>query len=650
MSTHQLRVAGTVTPPGDKSISHRALLLAALAEGPSRIRNILASADVEATARALRALGVDVPPLSPDFVISGRGPGALRSPQAPIACDNSGTTARLLLGVLAALPGVEARLEGDASLSRRPMRRVAAPLTAMGADLTFEGPPGHDGLPLRVRGRVLQPLTFDSPHASAQVKGALLLAGLLAGVDVTVTEPELSRDHTERMLAARGVSVRREARTVHVPGGQHLAALDADIPGDPSSAMFFAALAALAASGELRLERVALNPTRTGGFDLLRRMGASVEVESLREAGGEPVGTLVVRPGALRAIEIAGADVPRAIDELPMLACLAARAEGTTVIRDAAELRVKESDRIRAVVANLRAIGVAADERSDGMRITGSSRPLAGAVVTHGDHRLAMAFGILGAMPGNAITIDEPSCVAVSYPAFWSVLREVTGSTAPLVIAIDGPAASGKSSTAQRVARALGIRHVDSGAFYRAITLLALEGGRAPETWTADYVLQGASRIGRRLTERSVLPMVDGADRDEAMRDTPVTGQVSRVAKMPEVRGWVNDQVRAAGVAVDVVVDGRDIGTVVFPGATLKVFLVADSHERARRRIVQRTGRAPVPAELAEEVAALEARDALDAAQSVQAPDAVVIDTSGIPQEEQVHRIVALAAARRSGA
>ena len=641
-----LRVFGTVTPPGDKSISHRALLLAALAEGPSRLRNILPSADVQATAGALRALGVELPPLEADLVVNGRGPAALRSPEAPIDCGNSGTTARLLAGILAALPGVEARLEGDASLSRRPMRRVTAPLETMGADITAEGSTGHDGLPLRVRGRPLQPLTYESPHASAQVKSALLLAGVLAGVEVTVTEPAPSRDHTERMLAARGVTVLRDAGTVRLPAGQQLAPLDTDIPGDPSSAMFFAALAALASDGALRLEGVALNPTRTGGFDLLRRMGAEVAVESVHEMGGEPVGTVVVRPGVLRGIEIAGADIPRAIDELPMLACLAARAEGTTVIRDARELRVKESDRIWAVVANLRAIGVDAEELPDGMTITGSARPLAGTVVTQGDHRLAMAFGILGAVPGNQLVIDDPACVAVSYPAFWPTLRRVTGASTPLVIAIDGPAASGKSSTAQRVARALGIHHVDSGAFYRAATLLALEGGRAPETWTAGFVLDGTRRIGRRLTAQSVLPLVDGADRDEAMRDAPVTGQVSRVARMPEVRDWVNDQVRAAGASVDVVVDGRDIGTVVFPDAALKVFLVADSRERARRRIVQRTGRSPEAAEWEAEVAALEARDALDAAQSVQAPDAEVIDTSGISQAEQVYRIVALAAAR----
>jgi cytidylate kinase len=272
-----------------------------------------------------------------------------------------------------------------------------------------------------------------------------------------------------------------------------------------------------------------------------------------------------------------------------------------------------------------------------------------------------MAFGILGAVPGNRITIDDPGCVAVSYPTFWRDLAQATGATAervdavlaepsgrrPLVIAIDGPAASGKSSTAQWVAELLGVHHVDSGAFYRAITLLALGTGRAPEEWTPETVLAQAHRIAWRLTERSVLPLVDGHVQDEAMRDAPVTRQVSRVAQMVAVRHWVNEQVRAAGAATDVVVDGRDIGTAVFPNAALKVFLVADPWERARRRLIQRLGRRPNDAEIAEETEALVARDALDAAQSAPARDAITIDTTTVTQEEQVERIVALAKATR---
>ncbi|QJR34934.1 3-phosphoshikimate 1-carboxyvinyltransferase [Gemmatimonas groenlandica] len=661
MARSPLAVRGVIRAPGDKSISHRSLIFAAMASGPTRIRDILASADVHATAGALRAMGADIPALSDDFVVNGRGVASLHSPVSPLDCGNSGTTTRLIAGLVAGLAGRAARFEGDASLSRRPMRRIAAPLTQMGARIDFEGATGHDGLPMRVHGMPLSAITFVNTHASAQVKGALMLAGLASGSGVTVQEPQRSRDHTERMLIARGVQLTVSDDGVLLPPAQTLNAVDVVVPSDPSSATFFVALAALADEGEIRLENVCLNPTRTGAFDVLRRMGVRIDVEDERTIGGEVIGTLVVFPASLQATSIGGAEIPRCIDELPMIACVAARAVGETRITDAGELRVKESDRIRAVVENLRRLGVDAEELPDGMRIIGSNASLSGHVVTHGDHRLAMAFGILGALPGNRITIDDPGCVSVSYPAFWRDLAQAVGPATqssanapaiangpkPLVIAIDGPAASGKSSTAQWVAQLLNVHHVDSGAFYRAITLLALGTGVAPELWTSQAVLAEAHRITWRLTERSVLPLVDGAEHDEAMRDAPVTRQVSRVAQMAAVRHWVNDQVRAAGAATDVVVDGRDIGTAVFPTAALKVFLVADPWERARRRLIQRLGRRPNDAEIAEETEALVARDALDAAQSAPARDAITIDTTTVTQEEQVERIVALAKATR---
>ncbi len=657
-----LVVRGTIRAPGDKSISHRALIFAAMANGPTRISDILTSADVHATAGALRALGVDIPALSDNFVVHGKGTSAMHSPESALDCGNSGTTTRLLAGLLSGLAGRVARFEGDSSLSRRPMKRIASPLTQMGARIVFEGPAGHDGLPMRVFGQALTPISYVNSHASAQVKGALMLAGLASGAGVEVLEPQRSRDHTERMLLARGVSLELSEAGVRLPPLQSLQPVDVIVPSDPSSATFFAALAALADEGQLRLENVCLNPTRTGAFDVLRRMGARIEIEDERVVGGEAIGTLVVFPASLRATTIGGAEIPRCIDELPMLACVAALAEGETRITDAGELRVKESDRIRAVVDNLRALGVDAEELTDGMRIVGSRASLSGHVITHGDHRLAMAFGILGAITGNEISVDDPACVSVSYPTFWRDLsaavvpsgaERTTGGAAALrrqqadalVIAIDGPAASGKSSTAQWVAQQLNVHHVDSGAFYRALTLLAIETGIAPEAWTPELLLAHADRITWRLTERSVLPLINGEVRDEEMRANPVTREVSRVAQMSAVRHWVNDQVRAAGAATDVVVDGRDIGTVVFPTAALKVFLVADPLERARRRLIQRLGRRPVDAEIAEETEALVGRDALDAAQSIPARDAITIDTTTVTQEEQVERIVALAKA-----
>jgi 3-phosphoshikimate 1-carboxyvinyltransferase len=419
----RLAVHGELRVPGDKSVSHRALIFAALATGTSRIRGILRSEDVESTAHVLRALGVEVPELSPEFAMDGQGAASLLPPAVNLNCANSGTTARLMMGV-AASRSFASTFTGDPSLSRRPMRRVAAPLTAMGA--RFELPEEHDGLPLTVHGTRLRGIEWKLESASAQVKSAILLAGTCAAVPVVVHEPAPTRDHTERFLRALGARVETDGGRVELHPVERLAPLDLDVPGDPSAAAFFAALGALAASGELVLRGVALNPGRTGFFAALKDMGARVDLQDRGAAGPEPVGDVVVGGGRLRAITIDADEVPALIDELPMLACVAARAEGETVVRGAAELRVKESDRITAVVSNLRAIGVAAEELPDGMIVRGSNAPLAGAIRTYGDHRLAMAFGILGALPDCDITVDDADCVSVSYPGFWQDLRAVT--------------------------------------------------------------------------------------------------------------------------------------------------------------------------------------------------------------------------------
>ena len=415
------RVGGTVRVPGDKSLSHRALMLAALGDGASRIRGILESADVRSTASVLQSLGVSIPALSGDLVVPGVGLRGMREPAGALDCGNSGTTARLMAGVVAGA-GVTARFTGDESLSRRPMRRIAAPLEAMGARVDL---PPHGGLPMTVHGAPLHGIEWESDVASAQVKSAVLLAAIVAGVPVSYTEPAKSRDHTERMLAARGVEIVTDGSAVRLAPVQALAALDLTVPGDPSSAAFFAGLAAMAAHGSVRMPNVGANPTRVGFFSALARMGAEVSLSDVRDEGGEPTATVTVEPGTLRGVRIGAAEIPGMIDELPLLACVAARAEGETVITGAGELRVKESDRIAVVVRNLRALGADAEELPDGMRIVGSEHPLRGTIGTHGDHRIAMAFGVLGALAGNDIVVDDPDCVAVSYPRFWDDLRQV---------------------------------------------------------------------------------------------------------------------------------------------------------------------------------------------------------------------------------
>jgi 3-phosphoshikimate 1-carboxyvinyltransferase len=427
----------TLRVPGDKSISHRALMLAALGRGRSRVSGLLRSADIESTANVLRALGVVIPALggADEIVIEGVGLRGLKAPDRDLDCGNSGTTARLMSGVLAASQ-FRSTLIGDVSLSARPMRRVAEPLTAMGAAIE---PAASGGLPMAITGGTLCGLTWRSEIASAQVKSAILLAGLVGDVPVEIHESAATRDHTERMLRARGVDVRSDGLAVTLVPAARLDAADTLVPGDPSSAVFLAGLAALGGAGAgVRIENVGVNPARAGAFRALKRMGAALSYEDQAEQGGEPVATIQVASSggaasggsgaggaALRGITITPDDIPSLIDELPLFACVAARAEGETRVTGAAELRVKESDRITAIVAGLRAIGATAEELPDGFVVQGSDRPLKGRVITHGDHRIAMAFGVLGALPGNEITLDDPSCVAVSYPSFWDDLTRL---------------------------------------------------------------------------------------------------------------------------------------------------------------------------------------------------------------------------------
>ena len=419
--------------PGDKSITQRALIFASLASGESRLRGLLPGGDPQSTAAALRGLGVDIPTFGGDRAvvrIRGMGLRGLAEPSGALDFGNSGTGARLMLGVLAGQP-FTSTVTGDASLRSRPMRRVTEPLSKMGAIFQEIGEP--DRLPIEVTGGSLVAFDYDAPMASAQVKSALLLAGLAGGAFVLVSEPRRSRDHTERMLRAVGVSV-----ISHEVGGawrvelrdppERIAPLDLEVPGDFSSAAFFLALAVLGGvEGGLEMDHVGLNPTRSGLLDVLGRMGASVDVEAFDERnGGEPVSALRGVRSDLVAVSVEGDEVPAMIDEFPVLAILAARAEGVTRITGASELRHKESDRIRVLADNLRAVGVRAEELDDGLEIEGGDHPLAGRVSSHHDHRIAMAFGVLGALPGNRIEVDQADVADVSFPGFWDLLDDLT--------------------------------------------------------------------------------------------------------------------------------------------------------------------------------------------------------------------------------
>ena len=419
-------VRGELRVPGDKSISHRAIMLGAIAEGQTRISGFLDGADALATMDIFRALGVAIDgPHDREVTVHGVGLRGLQAPAATLECGNSGTSMRLLCGLLAGQP-FECRLAGDASLSRRPMRRVVEPLAAMGARIdTVDGHP-----PLRVHPVAgLRAAEIRMNVASAQVKSALILAGLHAVGTSRITEPAPTRDHTERMLAAFGVTVDRDGPVIAITGGQSLAACRIDVPADISSAAFFLVAASICPGAELTLRHVGMNPTRTGVVGILRAMGADITESNPRVIGGEPVADLRVRGAHLRGIEIPPELVPLAIDEFPALFIAAACAEGTTLLRGAEELRVKESDRIAVMAEGLQAIGMPVQPTPDGMLIQGRGAEQApftgGTVQSHGDHRIAMAFSVAALRSRSPITILDTENVDTSFPRFAEMASSV---------------------------------------------------------------------------------------------------------------------------------------------------------------------------------------------------------------------------------
>lgn len=412
---------GSLTIPGDKSVSHRSVMFAALADGTSHIEGFLEGEDTRATARIFSQLGVRIETPSPSQrIVHGVGIDGLKAPQAPLDCGNAGTGMRLLAGLLAG-QSFDCTLIGDESLSGRPMRRVTGPLSQMGAriDTQDDGTP-----PLHVHGgQTLHGIDFASPVASAQVKSAVLLAGLYAQGETSVTEPHPTRDYTERMLSAFGVDIAFSPGKARLRGGQRLRATDIVVPADFSSAAFYLVAASIIPGSELRLKQVGLNPRRTGLLHALRLMGADITEENPAEQGGEPVADLVVRYAPLKGARIPEELVPDMIDEFPALFVAAAAAEGQTVVSGAAELRVKESDRLAAMATGLRALGMQVDETEDGATLHGGVRLGSGTIESHGDHRIAMAFAIAGQISDGEVRINDIANVATSFPDFDGLAR-----------------------------------------------------------------------------------------------------------------------------------------------------------------------------------------------------------------------------------
>ena len=415
-------VRGEIAVPGDKSISHRSIMLGSIARGVTSVRGFLRGEDNISTLNAFRAMGVTVADDGETLRIEGKGLHGLAEPADILDCGNSGTSMRLITGLLAGQRFFSV-LTGDKYLRNRPMKRVIEPLTRMGAAIF--GRAGGEKAPLAIAGKGLAGITYESPVASAQVKSAILLAGLYASGETTVTEPHLSRDHSERMLGYFGADLQVLDSGARIGGGRELTGRDIIVPGDISSAAFFIVAALIVPGSELLIRGVGINPTRTGILDILTAMGADIELLDRRDLSGEPVADILVRSSRLQGIEIGGDVVPRAIDEFPVICVAASLAEGRTVVKEARELRVKETDRIAAMAVNLRKAGITVVETEDGMEIQGRERLTGGEFESFGDHRIAMSMLVAGLASQRDVTVSDVECIATSFPTFTELLERV---------------------------------------------------------------------------------------------------------------------------------------------------------------------------------------------------------------------------------
>lgn len=405
-------VRGEITVPGDKSISHRAVILGALADGTTHISGFLKGADCLSTIDCFRKMGIEIEVDGDNVTVHGKGLHGLSKPSEMLYTGNSGTTTRLLCGILSGQP-FDVSMTGDASICKRPMGRVTKPLALMGADIE------NEYCPLHIHGKTLKGIEYNMTVASAQVKTALILAGLYAEGDTIIHEIEKSRDHTEVMLTAMGANLEVDGLTIKVGKTESLKAQDVEVPGDISSAAFFMVLGAVMPDSEITIKNVGVNPTRTGIIDVFEAMGADMELVNERTTAGEPVADIIIRSSKLKGTTIGGSVIPRLIDELPVIAVASVFAEGKTVIKDAQELKVKETNRIRAVVDEFKKCGIDIEETDDGMIITGG-KPIHGAdFKTYGDHRMAMSLSILAQLAEGVSTLDDSKCVDVSYPSFF---------------------------------------------------------------------------------------------------------------------------------------------------------------------------------------------------------------------------------------
>jgi len=416
------KLSGEISVQGDKSISHRAVILGSIAEGTTRVTNFLPSEDCIRTIKAFEAMGINIEMNRNTLIINGKGLNGLTEPNDVMDMGNSGTSARLLCGLLSGQPFFSV-MTGDSSLRRRPMKRVADPLRMMGATIWGRG--GGDFLPMCIKGSEIKGITYKLPVASAQVKSAILFAGLYAKGRTSVEEITTSRDHTERMMVYFGINLMRKGSILIVEGGEKPSAKEVEVPGDISAAAFFMVGASLIEGSEVVIKDVGINPTRTGIIDILMKMGASIEILNQRKMGAEPAGDIRIKSALLKGVEIKGDIIPRCVDELPVICIAAAVAEGETVIKDASELRVKESDRIAVMAECLSRVGVEVETYPDGMRIKGGMGLKGTVCNSHGDHRIAMSMAIAGLITEGEMTIEDTECINTSFPEFEETLRKL---------------------------------------------------------------------------------------------------------------------------------------------------------------------------------------------------------------------------------
>ncbi|MBM4762118.1 3-phosphoshikimate 1-carboxyvinyltransferase [Bacillus sp. B15-48] len=417
---NRLSLSGTINVPGDKSISHRSVMFGALASGTTTVEHFLLGEDCLSTISCLQKLGVKIVQEGSKVTVEGKGFEGLQEPEEVLDVGNSGTTIRLLMGILAGRP-FHSVLVGDQSIGKRPMTRVTRPLMEMGAEIS--GRKNAEYTPLSINGGSLEPIHYQLPVASAQVKSAILLAGLQANGETSVVEPEKTRDHTERMIRMFGGDVKTEGNVITVKGGQKLTATHVNVPGDISSAAFFLVAGAIVPESRIELKNVGLNPTRTGILDVLTQMGADMSIYEYDTSTNEPAGDIIVKTSSLKGIEISGELIPRLIDEIPIIALLATQAEGSTIIRNAAELKVKETNRIDTVVNELKKLGAIIEATDDGMIIHGNATQLHGGVVSsHGDHRIGMMLAVAALISKQEVWLEQSEAIAVSYPEFFKDL------------------------------------------------------------------------------------------------------------------------------------------------------------------------------------------------------------------------------------